>query len=248
MNYLWKPVTEYYLRDTCKSLMWVASIYTAIMIAIMFLVGVIIVTPNENNTGFNTASELVLAITLMIVCMCYLNESIRFFLQHGISRQTAFIGFVLHLSIAGVIYAVTIILLSGLFSLLSGSGLETLLFWEIYYGWLGAVGTVPGFLVYFIWLWAMLLAAGAFGYFSTAVYNNLNNIGRILGVIGVIIILPMINRLTDGTIVQFGYWFFWLFRGPGDVINPFNGIGFFLVLSAILLGFSWLLVRRYKLN
>lgn len=245
---LLKPVVESYLRDSCKSLMWVALVYTAVIAAIVLVVGVISINYYDN-TGVIMigGAEVVFVLTMLIVCISSFKGNIHFFIQHGISRRTAFLGFVLHLPIAGVVYAVTALFLTGLISWLPGTSLEAFLFGAIYYEWLGAMGTLPSFLIHFIWTWALLFTVGAAGYFFAALFYSLNTIGKILLPVVIIVIIPMINRLTGGLIVQFKDWLSWMFRG-GDAMNPLNDIGFFLVLSAIVLGFSWLFVRRYKLE
>jgi len=247
---LWKPIAEYHLRESCSSIMWVASIYVAFITAIMIFTGAIIIRLDDSgNVGFGGA-EFVFALTMLIVCASSFKENIQFLLQHGISRWTGFVGFKLHLSIASVIYAVVALLVTAFFSLLQGvSGLSAFIFFAIYEGWLNTVGAVPGFLVHFLWIWSLFFTVGAVGYFITALYNNLNTLGKILVAAGIIIIPSVINRLTNGAVGEIvGSWLYLMFRGSGDVINPLNGIGFFLVLSAIVMVFSWLLVRRYKLS
>jgi len=246
---LWKPIAEYHLKESCTSIAWVASIYTAFIVAIVLFRGVIInITYSDSSYVSFGGAEFIFAITMLIVCMSSFKEDIQFLLQHGISRWTGFVGFKLHLSIASVICAVVALSITAIVSLFQEAGVNTFAFVYIYGGWLSAVGVVPGFLVHFLWIWALFFTVGTLGYFLTALFNNLNTLGKILVGVGVIIVLPMINNLTGGLVVRVLDWLSLMFRGSGDVINPLNGIGFFLVLSAITLVFSWLLVRRYRLN
>ena len=265
---LLRTVAEYYLRDACKLIMWVGAAYIAIIITIMLFLGIATLTPetpddytiiqsanyDEFYVIFNiSGSEFVFLLALFIVCASYFKEYINFFLQHGISRRTAFAGFVLNLFIVGAVYVVAALLANIITSIILFSQTVNLTmmfdFSTAYHEWLDTVGTAYGFLIHLLWVWALFFAIGAIGYFLAALFNRLNNLGMILLGAGILFVLMLNNRIGN-PIGQFLSWLILIYLGlgSGDFANPLNSIGFLLVLSAIALGCSWLFVRSYQVG
>ena len=256
-----RPGLTYNLRATCKGMLWVLAVYTG-----LFLLAVIFAAVSRVETTFNVGTittggvtfggaEGVFFIAFMIACMSDYTAEFHFMLQHSLSRRSAFIDYVLHIVLASAFVAALAYLGTTLFSFigsLPAVQIDTqLIFPAVYSAWLEPRGALVGVLMTFLYSWTMLITAGVLGYLITTLFYRMGTVGKTI-FWGVLIaggvLLPVLNRLTGGWLWQFALWFGQTFLGRGDVPNPWNGMGVFLVLALLGLIPCWLLVRRCKLK
>jgi len=255
-----KSVFEYNMKSFLWGMMWFFLVYVGLFIlavissvwssgAVQFNVGTVTTYGGSSFGG----AEVMFFIAFMIACMADFTAEFHFMYQHGISRRSHFANTVLFIVVGGAALTAILHLSTALFTLIGNAvQLQTVTIFSMVYGtWLGTVGTLGGVLMNLLFSWTMLLAAGVLGFFIAVLFYNLGKLGKTIFwavIIGSSIFMPILNNLTGGRIGQAAIWFGQTFIGRGDVPNPLNGIGVFLVLAIIGLIPCWLLIRRVKLK
>jgi len=247
-----KAVLHFYLSNVLKSMRWFILIFMAIF---LFFTGLSITLGGD--ATFMSGLEPIFAMYFMILCMNSFTEETYFFLQHGVSRKTIFMGFALHMLIAGAIGAVLVMLTNGVTRWITSFPVVILqadsVLLQLFPAWFETMGTVPGLFVTFFWTWTLFLAAGTLGYFFTTLFYRLNKLGKVLVPVGagvIVLFLPplLITSANSEAIYAFTRRFWWFLRGSGEIANPMNSMGFFLVFALVLLFICWLLVRQVQLK
>jgi len=253
-----KPVFEYYLRRSCIGMLWVLGVYAGLFLLGVILTAVTVVEDGGSTSTINISfggAEGIFFIAFMIACMSDFTSEFHFMSQHGVSRRSAFVNFVLHIVATSAIISVVLYLSTTLFGLIGALPSVQIAtqrtFLSAYGAWLDGAGAVVGVLTNLLFDWAMFIVAGVLGYVVTILFYRMGKVGKTI-FWGVIIVsgpfLTFLNHLTDGRVAQLGLWFWNIFIGHGDVANPWNGIGVFLVLALIGLVPCWLLIRRCALK
>ena len=251
-------ILEYYLKGVIKGLGLFVLIYTGIVTVIAMLTAVTVATVTGNGTGVQmNGQELAFGIAAFVSGWSLFREDIHFFIQHGVSRRTAFVGFIVQWIFVSLLFSVALVLVFTLWMHLIDLLLGTInhnitdMFQQLYRQRLGQMGTVAGYGLNVLFSWAFFLAAGILGYCVSSLLYRMDKIGKtILGVgAGLLVFsLPFLNRATSGHLARFGGWILERFLGDIQNPNPWNAIVCFLILSVIALCASWLLVRRCKLK
>ena len=259
------PVLEYYLKRVIKGLGLFILIYMGIVTAITlitavtigaFTPGTVIIGTDEGTMQMN-GQEMAFGIAAFIACWSLFREEIHFFIQHGVSRRTAFIGFVLQWVLASLLFSVSLVFIFALWFYLVdflpsiANTNITDIFQELYRLRLAQMGTVAGYGINILFTWALFFAAGMLGYCVSSLLYRMEKIGKtVLGVIvGLFAFsLPFLNRATNGGLLRIGRWMLERFLGDMENPNPWNAIVFFFILAVIALCASWLLVRRCRLK
>ncbi len=196
--------------------------------------------------------------TILYLFVCGLNmfrETFRLSMQNGVTRQKVWSGTVLSfLTVGGGMALIdtgirlaAIYFIKPLFDISIGGLYESL------YGEPGArnieISTVQSAFEGFLLNICLYTAALAIGYFITIGYYRMNKIAKIIVSIGVpgffTIILPILIAILSNADPSERYYHAARIALSGsNYDNPFFGMGFGLVISAVFLGLTYLMVRR----
>ena len=245
-----QTVLHYYTKETLPGFFGFLGIYSAILLAFATVISVRIGGANE---GSVSSYEVLFAIALISICLSIYRESLHFFIQHGISRRTTYLGFFLFLLFTSLAFSIAAtllnVLLAWVVAVTSGNTNILMLPAQIYPEFLATVSPLARTLVSLSFNWVFLFALGALGWLIAALFNQLSKMGKVLvgsAVAGFyLILLPLINRMVDG---RLGTWAFYALRGRGEMPMPGNAILVLLAHAVLWLALSWLLMRRFKVQ
>jgi len=252
-----KPVLEYYLCLTLKAMAWIGLIYLGIFAlgAIGSVVAFRSFGPENMGSTSIMGVDAMFAFAFMIICASDFQKEFQFMFQHGVSRRSAYVGFLATIAVASLVGAVAIFSTAMVFNwiagLLPGNVATSTIFGQAYAAWLANTSTPLGALTSILFYWALLFMTGSIGYFGSIVFHRLDKFGRTIligGSISLGISLPLLNNFSNGRLAQFALWLWSVFVGQGETANPWSGMGVFLVFAVIVLIPSWLLIRRITLK
>lgn len=233
-----KQTMRYHLTE-CGKATGLYYLIIACLILLIFIVGAIVNASFVHvNTSFSGASSMF----LFVLGLNAFKRPFRLYIQNGISRKTHFVGFLL----SAVCLALTVTLIDSLYPLLFGNSLSySSAFSNLY----RVEGVTPlGILWSFLGNYALL----CFGFFLTTLYYRMNKLLKVLVSAGVplliFVVLPMLEvfipnfHLFTG-LLELVAWASGtnLFGGP---VYPWRTVGVFAGISAVSLGFAFLLMRR----
>ena len=246
-----KAVLHFYMHFALKAIAIAAGVYAGISLLIIGLFGVVS-SSGQVETHMN-GHEFAVVIWAFIFAWNSFRDEMHFSIQHGVSRKTSFFAFVLHwvivsllLSIIGVILPLLLRVLGDLFS--ANINVESM-FGPIYAGF--SENTLTLYSIHLVWLWTLTMFSGFLAYFISVLLYRMEKLGKfILGgaIASLFIILPAINRVTNGAVVRFFAAVGRLFIGDVANPNPINGILFFAVLAVAFTVGAFFLIRRVKLQ
>jgi len=241
-----KPILKYGFADDLKALGWIMLV----VLGINIFLGVVSV----GNTNIN-GLEYIFGLILLIGYAGYFEESLHFFIQHGVSRRTISVSTTVSMVISSLLFTIAVMVTTGLLALFAAvAPVDTSylsVFSTFYTQQLAGMGAVQGVLVHFVWTWATLLAFGAVGEFGASFYYILSKLGRYIAlgvIIFVVVLLPRFLIPMLGDLEAMIEAFVNIIIYGGDWGNPFTAIAVTLgVATACLIG-SWLCVRRCKMK
>ena len=246
-----KPVIEYFVRGTLKGFLWFLGIFSAI--TVVSTLGVTVVSVNAGGSFYN-GQELAFPIFFGIAMMSDFTAELHFMFQHGVSRRSSFVGFVVSMLMMSGLLAVVLFAVNHLLTFLgnlAGTLEAQTMVQGVFGNYLAGIGAVSGALLTMLFSWLMILAAGVLGYFIAILFYRLDKVGKsilVAAAIAIPVSAPLLNHLTGGRLWQAVLWARDRFLGTGPYPNPLNGVGVFAILSAAGLVGCWLLMRRIKLK
>lgn len=232
-----KQATRYNLTIMWKS---VGAFYLAI-IAIYIIFGILLTSSHEAGSisldGSFTAFIFILGVVFFI-------ETLKLFLQNGISRKTMFYSFVFSFTLLSLLMAlvdVVIYLLSTNFTIFSS------ILPMLYGDYLNGFSLPVRLLFVFLSNFSLTLLCGFMGVFGASFFSKLSKLQKVIipvGFVLLIISLVYLNPIVGGVIGNAMIKFFMFVTGmqAGGNINYLTVS--FLVISIILAGLFWLTVRR----
>lgn len=232
-----KHTMGYQLRDYLRGTMVYYGIIYVLFLLMILLRSIVDINPARFTVS---AMETSTMIFLFVMGLNAYKTNLKMFVQHGISRRTLVLSFIASAFCLSVLTA----LLDSLHPALFGKAFNYRSYYMLTYG--KAYATYVGGLV---WSIAANMAFLCIGFFITTLYYRMNKLLKVLvsvGVPGLVFIgLPLYGALSDSNIMITLYNFYLRVMGltQGN-INSYTAVGTYALLSAILLGLSWLLVRR----
>lgn len=238
-----KATTKYQLNDYKKSI----KIYYFVIILIIVFFSVLDKMWGNDGDGAYNGFETSTAIFLFICGLNSFKGTFLMMIQNGVSRKSMFIGGTITILTTSMVMAVLdrfISSFANFISLAFDSLLYTGLFDMLYSYRLETHSSFIYQLELFLVTWMVYIVATAVGYFITILYYRMNKALKIFISIGipvsVLFILPTLDTMVldgwiDSLIVKF---FSFIFERPSGMILVC------VLGSIIVLGLSWLLVRK----
>ncbi|MEA5038868.1 MAG: hypothetical protein VB086_03425 [Clostridiaceae bacterium] len=236
-----KPAFRYQFRDYLKG----TGVFFLVMVVI-FAASVIGARYSHGNVSFFGIS-MATAICLFILGIATPRSNLRLCVQFGVSRRTAFISLLL-----AVLADIVILSLAGELLLYVGqsvgASIGNLSFRDLYQ--MLYLGTHPMFLSISQHIMSVLLNSSltlllfVFGMFFTFLFWRLNKIWTII----VAVAIPLLINVIPAILYKLGSSFPAIgqfFRALQSVFTSsvWNLMALFLLLSVILAGIDWLLIR-----
>lgn len=230
-------------------------IFCAVILAVMALVPMQVTFSNTLSTSYEstriTGIDMAPAVFLFICGLSAFKENFLFALQNGVSRKSLFVN--------RNYVAVTLAVVMALFSLLLlalGKLIESPASGIAYSGLLSMIYQSTGtasfsglleYLVSFLFLTVLFIAAQALGYFITVALYRMNKKLKISSIVGfyivIFVVLPIIDMFLSGRISTILLSFLDVSMGI-SVHNPFIGMFSLIILSIIVSGFTWVLLKN----
>ena len=240
-----KQALKYQLYLTMKSLAIFFLFYTLAMAAVVILVTIFGGEGAEQEQIISSGDGAAVIFMLVMGIVAY-RETLRFMVQHGISRKETMLASVVNGAICAATISIVNVLLNMLFSAIQGDMIFRN-FSELVYAYSAEVITLQ--IVYSVLL--TFLAGMMFyfiGVFITLGYYRLGRRGKYIVSIGmpmiVIVLLPALNRFVlNGAIADaFIKWAHWV------VLTPMNLAITYIVIAAAALVFAVMLNRRVNVS
>lgn len=244
-----KPAFRYQFRDYFKGT-GVFFLAMAVIVAVSLILATYSQHGNISFSGFGVAA----AICLFILGIVTPRSNLRLCAQFGVSRRTAFISLLLAALVDTVILSLAGELLLYIGQSV-GTGIGNLFFADLYQ--LIYLGTHPMFLSISQHVMSVLLNSSlilllfVFGMFFTFLFWRLNKVWTIIVAVAIPILINVIPALLyklnfsllSPAIDRFIHGLRHIFAS-----SVWNLMALFLLLSVILAGIDWLLIRRANIR
>ncbi len=232
-----KLAARYQMREFVHA----GAIYYLVITLLYLAVAIVrwlITDTNVNVSGTETSTF----IFLFVMGLNAFKSPLRLFLQNGLSRRTLLCGFLVTAAAASVVTALIDNLIPLIFSSILGyQPLYTALYPRN--AWVGIPWTILAFFV-----------ATCAGFFLSAMYYRMNKWLKLLVSIGVpslvFVVLPIVEAVGPGIrpFTFLGQCFLWVLGISGTSANPWQSIGALCGIGALIVGLSYLLIRRATLK
>lgn len=225
-----KQAMRYQLQGFMRSARTFYIVIAAIFIGMLLLNRFV-----TSGTGSVSGMESATIIFLFVMGLNSFKQDFRLFLQNGISRNTLLVSF----AASALSVSVCMAVIDGFFPLLFGNSLHYESFYVSLYG---LKGYTTGFSS-IAWSALMYLFAMCVGFLITTLYYRMNKPLKVLVSVGVPLLFFVVLPIVEGY-----YPSIRVYETIGRFINW--GLGrerayvFLPVCSAVLLGFSYLLIRN----
>ncbi len=247
-----KPAIRYRL-DEYKKVLLVYYLVVAIVYTFLLLTttdtGFIFTNIDSHGTTSVSISgiEMSAIIVFFVMGLNSFTETFKMFLQNSISRNTFFKSFVIVAICAGIGVGFINTLLN---LLLSGVERYNTIF-QLIYGsrYINSSNSLAYYFEEFLWSSLIYISVLILGFLIAALYYRLNKLLKYIISIGVpvffLLVLPVLDvTLADGNIHKSIFASIVYAFGITNGFNPYYAITTFMILSVILWGISYLLVRR----
>jgi len=241
-----KPILKHNFIDDLRHIGWIILSVFGISILIGILSG-----GNASLGGL----EFIFGFILLVGWAESFAEDLHFYTQLGVSRRTISTSVMVAMLISSAVFTAAFMVTVGLLSLVSlAIPVDFLSVSTFYTQYLAdSMGAISGFLVHFVWTWAILLTFGAVGWFGASLYYILSKLGRYIA-LGVIIFtfvgVPnfLLPRLFDLESVIEAFVNLIVYGQSGNWGSPGASIIGALIAAAACLVGSWLCMRRCKMK
>ncbi len=244
------PSLKYQFSENIKQLI----IYYPIFFSILTIMISLSMVSTANTTFSGT--ELGSIVFIFVLGLNMLKSSFHFGLANSVSRKTIFSSFIFSIipiaSIMALVDIMTLFIFNGLLKIQYRS-----FFFQIYHnkyqsGSINSITLGLDFigesLLWSIFIYTMICIIGLF---ITTLYYQMNKIARVIVSCGVpltlFVVLPIIDsNITNGKIFPFLFNFIKSSMGFGssNVGNPYISILTFTIISILLTGITYLMMRR----
>ena len=254
----WKQLTGYQVKDNLKSLAIFYAIYYGMMVVISVINSVLHATSSLDgavNYSLNSnGTEMVGVVFIFVVGLCSFKERFYLCLQSGISRKTLFVSFLFASGITVAIMGLADLLLPALINWVF-QDTHMISFFEQSYALAFESKGVLFFLnqwgFSFSLYWVMMLA----GYFISILYYRMSTPVKMAVSVGVPVLCIYILPVLDYTMFQYKLFsslsqfvVFALGIDSYPQIRAWMPVVSFLVVTAVLSGFAFLLMRKAVLK
>ena len=252
-------IFHYYQHYFLKSIVWAVLGYFAFFAVIIVAGGAMFsVNTPEGQTSF-AGHEAAAAVFLMIGAWSSFREEILFFNQHGVSRKSAFFGFVASFLAISALFAVAVVFLPLMFAAVTsllphGDNIDVSsgLLFSLYADYLSTFSRGGAYLIEMLFNWLMFLAFGMGAYALSSLSYRFGKVGKTLiwaVPVASFILLPVLDvNVFDGAIVSlFIRMWQWFLGGNIAYATMTNGMITFAVASVLLSVGAFFSVRRVRL-